>query len=90
LLVNVEERSSEGKRLHVRRLVNDAEAAVVRRIFEQCAKGAGFRRIAHDLNAAGLSPAVFSAPQLRFASIAHGVPLAGGKVLGRPPASEPS
>ena len=50
---NVEERTADGKRLHVKRVINDTEAAVVRRIFEACGRGAGFRRIAHDLNAAG-------------------------------------
>ena len=51
---NVEERSQEGKRLHVRRVINEAQAAVVHRIFEQCMQGLGLRRIAHDLNAAAL------------------------------------
>jgi site-specific DNA recombinase len=51
---NVEQRCPEGKRLHVRRVINQAEAEVVSRIFDSCAKGWGFRRIAHDLNAARL------------------------------------
>src|SRR5439155_22655014 len=51
---NREERSPEGKRLWVHRVINEGEAAVVRRIFEQCARGIGLRRIAHDLNARGL------------------------------------
>ncbi len=51
---NVEERTADGKRLHVRRVINDSEAAVVRRIFEACARGAGLRRIAHELNEARL------------------------------------
>jgi site-specific DNA recombinase len=50
---NVEQCAADGKRLHVKRVINPIEAAVVRRIFEACARGAGFRRIAHDLNAAG-------------------------------------
>lgn len=45
--------SPDGKRLHVTRVVNEAEAWVVRRIFERCAAGAGYRQIAHELNAAG-------------------------------------
>ncbi|MFQ5803603.1 MAG: recombinase family protein [Candidatus Methylomirabilales bacterium] len=40
------------KRIHVKRVANEPEAAVVRRIFEQSARGWGFRRIAHDLNEA--------------------------------------
>ncbi len=51
---NVEERSQDGKRLHVRRVINEAEAPVVRRIFEECSRGRGFRRIAHQLNGLGL------------------------------------
>ena len=38
------------KRLHVERVVNDAEAAVVRRIFELCADGKGVRAITLALN----------------------------------------
>ena len=51
---NREERSPEGKRLWVQRVINEGEAAVGRQIFEQCARGIGLRRIAHDLNARGL------------------------------------
>ncbi len=47
--------SPDGTRLHVKRAINDDEARVVRRIFERyAAGGAGYRRIAHELNAAGL------------------------------------
>jgi site-specific DNA recombinase len=53
---NVEVRTAGGQRSHVERAVNPEEAAVVRRIFEACARGVGFRRIAHELNEAG-SPA---------------------------------
>jgi hypothetical protein len=38
------------KRLHVERRINEAEAAVIREIFEKAAAGRGTRRIAHDLN----------------------------------------
>jgi site-specific DNA recombinase len=48
---NVDVRSPEGKRAHVERRVNEAEAAIVRRIFERYAAGAGFRTSAHELNA---------------------------------------
>src|SRR5262245_12741172 len=37
---------------HVERRVNETEAAVVRRVFERSAAGAGLRSIAHELNAA--------------------------------------
>jgi site-specific DNA recombinase len=39
------------KRLHVERRINEAEAAVIREIFEKAAAGWGTRRIAHELNA---------------------------------------
>ena len=42
------------KRLHVERRINEAEAAVIREIFEKAAAGWGTRRIAHDLNARGV------------------------------------
>src|SRR5262245_32174983 len=35
----------------VRRVINDAEASIVREMFERCARGEGFRAIAHSLNA---------------------------------------
>ena len=42
---------ADGERSHVERRINEAEAAVVRRIFELCAEGAGLTRIAKQLNA---------------------------------------
>jgi len=51
---NREVRDPEGRRLHVERVVNEAEAATVRRIFEAAAGGLGFKRIAGTLNAAGV------------------------------------
>ncbi len=42
------------KRLHVERRMNEAEAAVIREIFEKAAAGWGTRRIAHDLNRRGV------------------------------------
>jgi site-specific DNA recombinase len=39
------------KRLHVERQINEAEAAIIREIFEKAAAGWGTRRIAQDLNA---------------------------------------
>lgn len=50
---NVEARSSDGQRQHVERRVNEAEAAVVRRIFALYAAGRGFRSIAKHLNDEG-------------------------------------
>lgn len=53
---NVEVLNAVGVRSHVERRINDEEAAVVRRIFELAAAGAGQARIAQTLNGAG-SPA---------------------------------
>ena len=50
---NVEVLGPDGQRSHVERRINEAEAAVVRRIFELCAGGAGLTRIAKTLNADG-------------------------------------
>jgi site-specific DNA recombinase len=50
---NVEIVGANGQRSHVERRINDAEAAVVRQIFERSAAGAGLTRIAKELNAAG-------------------------------------
>lgn len=41
------------KRLHVRRVIHEPEAQVVRQIFELAAAGCGLRAIAHRLNDAG-------------------------------------
>jgi site-specific DNA recombinase len=48
---NVAVTGADGRRAHVDRLINEAEATVVRRIFELAAAGYGFRRIAYALNA---------------------------------------
>jgi site-specific DNA recombinase len=48
---NVDVVNVSGKRSHVERRPNEAEAAVVRRIFELCAAGTGYTRIAKLLNA---------------------------------------
>jgi DNA invertase Pin-like site-specific DNA recombinase len=48
---NVDVLDAEGRRDHVERRIHDAEAAVVRRIFEACAAGQGLRTIAKVLNA---------------------------------------
>lgn len=42
---NVNAMTSDGQRSHVTRQVNEEEAAVVRRIFELSAEGAGLTRI---------------------------------------------
>ena len=47
--------TGKAKRLHVERRINEAEAAVVREIFEKAAAGWGTRRITHDLNARGIA-----------------------------------
>jgi hypothetical protein len=48
---NVEVLDAAGKRSHVERRINEAEAAVVRRIFELCAAGTGYARMSKLLNA---------------------------------------
>ena len=48
---NVEILDPSGKRSHVERAVNPTEAAIVRRIFDLCAAGTGYTRIAKLLNA---------------------------------------
>src|SRR6059036_3520196 len=45
-----EVRGPDGRRSHVERVLDPAEAAVVRRIFEMCAAGVGLRSIAVSLN----------------------------------------
>jgi site-specific DNA recombinase len=50
---NHEVLGSDGRRSHVERRINEHEAAVVRRIFELCADGAGLTRITKTLNAEG-------------------------------------
>jgi site-specific DNA recombinase len=50
---NLEIVCANGQRSHVERRINEAEAAVVRKIFERSAAGAGLTRIAKELNAAG-------------------------------------
>ncbi len=48
--------SAEGHRLHVRRVINEREAARVQQIFELYASGLGLTRIAKRLNAEGVPP----------------------------------
>ena len=49
---NQEVRDAFGKRSHVERRINEAEAAIVRQIFAWCAQGVGQTKIAKQLNAA--------------------------------------
>jgi len=51
---NVEVRGPDGTRSHVERRINEAEAAVLRRMFEMCAAGAGLTRITKTLNGEGV------------------------------------
>jgi DNA invertase Pin-like site-specific DNA recombinase len=54
---NIEVSGPDGRRSHVIRKINSAEAAVIRRIFELSAKGLGLTTIAKTLNAeAALAP----------------------------------
>jgi DNA invertase Pin-like site-specific DNA recombinase len=48
---NLEVLGADGRRSHVERRINDADAAVVRRIFQLCADGYGLTRITKALNA---------------------------------------
>ncbi|MDP2320627.1 MAG: recombinase family protein [Acidobacteriota bacterium] len=50
---NIEVLGANGERSHVRRQIHEAEAAVVRRIFELSAAGAGLTRITKTLNEEG-------------------------------------
>ena len=50
---NVEMTGLDGRRSHVERRINEAEASVVRRIFEFCAAGYGIVRITKTLNEDG-------------------------------------
>ena len=50
---NVEMLGADGQRSHVERRINEAEAAVVRRIFELCAAGAGLTRDHEDAQRRG-------------------------------------
>jgi site-specific DNA recombinase len=50
---NIPITGADGTRTHVERRINEAEAAVVRTIFERATQGEGVRRIALALNAAG-------------------------------------
>jgi site-specific DNA recombinase len=51
---NLEVLDASGQRSHVERRINEDEAAVVRRMFELCAAGAGLTRITKTLNAEGV------------------------------------
>jgi site-specific DNA recombinase len=51
---NVEVLGPDGRRAHVERRINDAEAAIVREIFTRCAAGEGVKAIAKTLNARGV------------------------------------
>jgi site-specific DNA recombinase len=48
---NVDVLGPDGKRSHVEQRINEAEAAIVRRIFTLCAEGVGQNRIARILSA---------------------------------------
>ena len=50
---NVSVAGPDGKRSHVIRAINEAQAVVVRRIFAMSASGVGYSRIARGLNAEG-------------------------------------
>ena len=51
---NLDVLDASGQRSHVERRINEAEAVVIRRMFELCAAGAGLTRITKTLNAEGV------------------------------------
>ena len=53
---NKEVLALDGRRLHVLRVINEEEAAIVRRIFEMCAHRMGLSRIAKQLNEERVPP----------------------------------
>ena len=59
---NREVLSAEGHRMHVLRVVNDKEAAIIRMIYDMYAGGLGITRIAKRLNAEGI-PAPRQSPR---------------------------
>jgi len=50
---NVPVADAGGRRSHVERRINDAEAAIVRHVFRLCADGYGLKAVAKRLNAEG-------------------------------------
>jgi hypothetical protein len=69
----------DGQRSHVERRINETEAAVVRKVFELCATGAGFTRIAKTLNEDGAA-----APRPQQSRPAAWAPSSVREVLLRP------
>ena len=76
---NVEIASASGKRSHVERVINEPEAAIVRRIFELCAAGTGYTRIAKLLNSERAP-----APRPQRARPAGWAPSSVNEILHRP------
>lgn len=75
---NVEIRLPDGTRSHVERRINEAEAAVVRRIFDMSAAGHGLARVAKRLNAEGVA-----APRAQQGRVAAWAPSSLRAVLRR-------
>lgn len=76
---NVETFGSGGQRSHVMRRINEPEASVVLRMFEMCAAGTGYTRIAKSLNAEGVP-----APRPQRARPSGWAPSSVREVLRRP------
>lgn len=76
---NVHVPGADGRRSHVERRINEDEAAIVRQIFEWCAGGTGYTRIAKQLNEAGAP-----APRPQQARPAGWAPSTVNEVLHRP------
>ncbi len=75
---NVEVLDGAGRRSHVERRVNEAEAAVVRRIFDLCAEGYGLKAITKMLNRDGAA-----APRPQQGRLASWAPSSVREVLFR-------
>jgi len=76
---NVEVVGMDGHRSHVERRINEAEAAIIRRMFEMCAAGAGLTAIRKALNAEGVA-----APRPQQGRPTGWVPSSVRAVLNRP------
>jgi len=76
---NVDVPGPDGKRSHVRRVINESEATVVRQIFARCAAGQGYPRIARGLNDEGAT-----APRSQRGRPAGWAPSSVREILFRP------
>ena len=78
-----EDASGNPLRSHVERVINDVEAAVVRRIFKMYASGLGLKAIAKQLTAEGAPAPNYTRPRDGLVSIKGWAPSTVRSVLGR-------